>query len=81
MGLFGDSEEKTNQVESSGVVNNNLILNNELKVTDNETEFYMKLLVLIQAPHTHNFKIYCEKSQKKLNSIFCLFSTVSTGFN
>lgn len=45
MGFFSSDEQK--EIKSDGVVTNNLVLDNELKTTNNDVEFYLKLITII----------------------------------
>lgn len=46
MVLFGSSEEK--EIKSDGIVTNNLIVENELKTTDDDLHMWIKNLVIVQ---------------------------------
>ena len=46
---MGHSESKENNLDNDGVISQNLIVENEIKVTNNETKVLLKISVIIQA--------------------------------
>lgn len=45
---MGTSESKDNSIENDGVVNSNLMINNEVKTTNDDAEFLLKLSLAVQ---------------------------------